>query len=128
MEYHIEIESASDEGILILSNIGNKFEDIEYFCDCIESIIKSGFSDISHLETEESKYMPLCEPDIVMSPRKAHQSDTERIPLCEAIGRICAEVIAECPPGISILMPGELIEEKHLPYLTHYKEITVIKK
>ena len=128
LEYHIEIESASDEGILILSNIGNKFEDIEYFCDCIESIIKSGFSDISHLETEESKYMPLCEPDIVMSPRKAHQSETERIPLCEAIGRICAEVIAECPPGISILMPGELIEEKHLPYLTHYKEITVIKK
>lgn len=128
VEYHIEIESASDEGILILSNIGNKFEDIEYFCDCIESIIKSGFSDISHLETEESKYMPLCEPDIVMSPRKAHQSETERIPLGKAIGRICAEVIAECPPGISILMPGELIEEKHLPYLTHYKEITVIKK
>lgn len=125
VEYHIEVESASDEGILILSNIGNKFEDIEYFCDCIDSILKSGFFDISHLE--DNKFMPLCEPDIVMSPRKAHQCESERIPLENAIGRICAEVIAECPPGISILMPGELIEEKHLPYLTHYKHISVIK-
>lgn len=126
IEYHIEVESASDEGILILSNIGNKFEDIEYFCECIESIIKSDFSDISHLE--KSKYMPLCEPEIVMSPRVAHQSKTERISVEKAIGRISAEVIAECPPGISILMPGELIQQKHLPYLTNYKELTVIKQ
>ena len=44
-----------------------------------------------------------------------------------AIGRICAEVIAECPPGISILLPGELITEAHMPYLTDYETIEVVK-
>ena len=32
-----------------------------------------------------------------------------------------AEVVAECPPGISILLPGELITEEHLPYLNDYE-------
>ena len=40
---------------------------------------------------------------------------------------ISAEVIAECPPGIAILLPGELITEEHLPYLTDYEFIEVIK-
>ena len=32
-----------------------------------------------------------------------------------------------CPPGISILLPGELITEEHLPYLTDYDVIEVLK-
>ncbi len=45
----------------------------------------------------------------------------------EAVGRLSGEVVAECPPGISILLPGELITEAHLPYLTDYETIEVIK-
>ena len=45
----------------------------------------------------------------------------------EAIGRISAEVVAECPPGISILLPGELITEEHLPYLNDYETLEVVK-
>ena len=44
-----------------------------------------------------------------------------------AIGRICAEVIAECPPGISVLLPGELITKAHMPYLVDYETLEVIK-
>ena len=45
----------------------------------------------------------------------------------DAIGRVSAEVIAECPPGISILLPGELITEEHLPYLNDYETLDVVK-
>ena len=46
----------------------------------------------------------------------------------EAVGRISGEVVAECPPGITILLPGELITEAHLPYLTDYQVIEVLKQ
>ena len=46
----------------------------------------------------------------------------------DAIGRISAEVIAECPPGIAVLLPGELITEAHLPYLEDYYKLEVVKQ
>lgn len=123
-EYHLEVESAADEGILILSNIGHAKRDAVYFCECIESIVKSNFGGISYLENP--KMMPLCVPKMVMTPRDAHFKKSERVPVKEAVGRISEEIIAECPPGISVLVPGELIEEKHLPYLLKYETISVI--
>jgi len=67
-------------------------------------------------------------PQIVMNPREAYYSEKETIEKEKAIGRISAEVIAECPPGISILLPGELITEAHMPYLNEFKYLEVIKK
>ena len=66
-------------------------------------------------------------PIIKMNLRDSFYAPKETIPKSQAIGRIAAEVIAECPPGIAILLPGELITEAHLPYLTDYECIEVIK-
>ena len=70
--------------------------------------------------------MPMLEPQIKMSLREAFYSEKETIKKEDAIGRISAEVVAECPPGISILLPGELITEEHLPYLNDYETLDVI--
>ncbi len=125
IDFNIEVESASDNGLLILSNIGNKRSDIEYLVKCLNKIDKSHYSDIYYLENK--KHMPMLTPQIKMSLREAYYAEKETLPKAQAIGRICAEVIAECPPGIAILLPGELITEAHLPYLTEYECIEVIK-
>lgn len=125
IDFNIEVESASDNGLLILSNIGNKRSDIEYLVKCLNKIDKAHYSDIYYLENK--KHMPMLTPQIKMSLRDAYYAEKETLPKAQAIGRICAEVIAECPPGIAILLPGELITEKHLPYLTDYECIEVIK-
>ena len=66
-------------------------------------------------------------PIIKMSLRDAFYSPKETIPKSQAIGRISGEVIAECPPGIAVLLPGELITKEHMPYLVDYDFIEVIK-
>ena len=71
--------------------------------------------------------MPMLEPQIKMSLRDAYYADKEVVVKEDAIGRISAEVVAECPPGISILLPGELITEEHLPYLNDYKTLEVVQ-
>ncbi len=125
IEFGIEVESASDAGLLILSNIGNTRQDFQYLVKCLQKIDQSNYSDICYLENK--KHMPMLAPIIKKSLREAYFSEKETIPKDLAIGRISAEVIAECPPGISVLLPGELITEEHLPYLTEYDFIEVVK-
>lgn len=125
IDFNIEVESASDAGLLLLSNIGNTKADMEYLVKCLKQIDKTHYSDICYLE--KKKHMPMLTPVIKRSLREAYYSPKETIPKDLAVGRISAEVIAECPPGIAILLPGELITEEHLPYLTDYDFIEVLK-
>ena len=124
-DFGIEVESASDEGILILCNIGNKRSDFEYLVKCLKKIDESKYQDIYYLENK--KHKPMLTPIIKKSLRDAYFSEKEIIPKEQAIGRLSGEVVAECPPGISILLPGELITEAHLPYLADYDVIEVLK-
>ena len=125
IDFNIEVESASDAGLLILSNIGNTRADMQYLVKCLQQIDKTNYTDICYLENK--KYMPMLTPIIKMTLREAYYSHKEVVPKSEAIGRISAEVIAECPPGISVLLPGELITEEHIPYLADYNSLEVVK-
>lgn len=125
IDFNIEVESASDIGVLILCNLGNKHSDFVYLADALEKIAKTHYNDIYYLENR--KHMPMLEPIIKMSLRDAYYADKEVVKKENSIGRISAELVAECPPGISILLPGELITEAHLPYLNDYKTLEVVK-
>ena len=125
IDFGIEVESASDIGVLILCNIGNKRSDFKYLADALEKIASTHYQDIYYLENR--KHMPLLEPQIKISLREAFYAEKETVSKSDAIGRISAEVVAECPPGISILLPGELITEEHLPYLNDYETLEVVK-
>jgi len=48
-------------------------------------------------------------PEIVLTPRDAMRHKSEEIPSNQAIGRISAELIADYPPGIATIVPGERI-------------------
>ena len=125
-DYNIEIEASTDNGILILSNIGSKLTDVKMLINAIKDIASKNYSDISYLENY--KFMPLLNPIIKMSPKEAFYKNFDRIEPANAIGKISADLIAECPPGIFVLAPGELITEDHLPYLVNYKTIKIIKE
>ena len=125
IDFGIEVESASDIGVLLLCNLGNKHSDFVYLADALEKIAESNHKDLYYLENR--KHMPMIEPKIIMSLRDAYYAEKETIKKEDAIGKVSAEVIAECPPGISILLPGELITEAHMPYLNDYETLEVVK-
>lgn len=128
-EFKIEIESASDEGLLILSNIGNSRSEFDYLIASLKKVAENveNYYAKAGLEEPLIKYTPLVDPKIVMSPRTAYFVSKETVKKADAIGRICSQVIALCPPGISVLLPGEIITKEHLPYLTDYEELEVVK-
>ena len=125
-EFHIETEAKTDKGILALANIGNTDNELEYLYEAIRNIIsrKHIYSDC---DTEPVKYMPFSIPEMVKLPREAYFSKKEKVNPLNAIGRVSAEIVAICPPGIPILVPGELIQKEHLLYLSDKDFIWVSK-
>jgi arginine decarboxylase len=51
-------------------------------------------------------------PPLAMLPRDAALAQKETVRLSEAAGQVCAEMVMFYPPGIPLLMPGELITEE----------------
>ena len=45
----------------------------------------------------------------ILSVRAAMFSDSENVPLENCEGRISAQVISKCPPGIPVVVPGEVV-------------------
>lgn len=56
-----------------------------------------------------------------LTPREAFFAPFEVLPRAAAIGRICAEVVAPYPPGIPVLVPGEVITEAALAALDGHR-------
>ena len=48
-------------------------------------------------------------PTLLMPPRAAGLGTRQTVPLTQAVGRIAARTVAPYPPGIPLLVPGELI-------------------
>ena len=55
--------------------------------------------------------------NLAISPRKAFFAPTEIVSRKNALDRLSADVICPYPPGIPVLMPGELISQEILDYL-----------
>lgn len=65
----------------------------------------------------EAHEMP-SPPPIVLTPREAFMARRRVVPLKEAAGRIAAELIAPCPPGVALVVPGEVLTEELVDRLT----------
>ena len=56
-EFRVEVESASDEGILILSNIGGRRSEFDYLLDCFKKIASRNYTktnnEISHNDKDK---------------------------------------------------------------------------
>ena len=67
--------------------------------------------------TEILHHSQLGFPPPPLSPREAFFSPTETVAADKAVDQLSAELICPYPPGIPVLMPGEIITSKALEYL-----------
>lgn len=80
---------------------------------------------------EQHKRAPLKEqncwklPEFVTAVplRSAFDAETEKLPLQEAEGRICAEQVSFYPPGIPVLWPGEFVTAEVIDYCLCMKKL-----
>lgn len=55
--------------------------------------------------------MPDHLPETVCGLREALTAPHETVPLDEAVGRVSAQTVCPCPPGVAAIVPGERVEK-----------------
>jgi len=105
----IEAEYADDRYVVLLLSPFHTDEQLAV----LERIIRE--LDIQALpETPSSPFsahMPDRLPERVMTLREAVLSPHETVPTAEAAGRISAQTVCPCPPGVAVIAPGERIDQ-----------------
>ncbi|MGN0373316.1 MAG: aminotransferase class I/II-fold pyridoxal phosphate-dependent enzyme [Enterocloster sp.] len=116
-EYDIQIEFGDIGNILAYISIGDRIQDIERLVGALEDIRHRYQRDAADLYCGD-----FIQPEEVMTPQKAFYAEKKQVPIREAAGAVCAELVMCYPPGIPILTPGERITEEIIEYILYAKE------
>ncbi|NMF64106.1 aminotransferase class I/II-fold pyridoxal phosphate-dependent enzyme [Brasilonema octagenarum] len=123
----VTAEFSSLQHLTFIISFGNTQKDIEQlvqaFLTLSKEYRKTPSPAYSLLMREGKDLFSITGNSIHLSPREAFFSPTETLPFQETSERICAEIICPYPPGIPILMPGEVISPCALEYLQHIQEL-----
>ncbi len=118
--YNIEIELSDMYNILCIISPGDTEESIDTLITALREL-----SD-RHIEHDQSTEVVVKIPEIPhlsLSPRDAFYAETEIVEFTKAAGRIIAEFIFVYPPGIPILLPGEVITQDNIDYIVEHLEV-----
>ena len=119
-KYNIAIESLNNTGNLFFLNIGNTQEDFNILYKTLKEISSGSYSDTIKTLPEPQL------PNMANIFESAFFGKSEPIRIKDAIGRINRYPMVKCPPGVCMLIPGEIITEYHLEFFNPYEVIEVL--
>lgn len=118
-QYKIQVELSDLYNILAIGTIADEREDYERLYDAIYDIsVKYG----SEREVKDIPAITWRMPYQALSPREAVYEPMEMVDFKNSEGRICAEIIAPYPPGIPVILPGEIMTSDIIGNILKVKE------
>ena len=110
-KHRIEVELDNEIGFLAYTGIGTTKERLNLLKNALLHLQKhSGAPRITDMEEVPEPYM-------ATTCKKAYFSEKKQLPLKDAIGYVSGDLIVPYPPGIPIVIPGEVIRDEHLIFL-----------
>ncbi|MEH1917646.1 aminotransferase class I/II-fold pyridoxal phosphate-dependent enzyme [Nostoc sp.] len=117
-KFAVTAEFASLQHLTFIISLGNTPADIEKLVQGFTTLAKEYRR--SNLTVKNQVGLNLdrtLDYALELSPREAFFAVSEILPLTQTNKRICAEIVCPYPPGIPVLMPGEVITKSVLEYL-----------
>ncbi|WP_051569225.1 aminotransferase class I/II-fold pyridoxal phosphate-dependent enzyme [Alkaliphilus transvaalensis] len=112
--YAIQMELSNLYGALAIGTIGNEKKDFQRLADALEEIVDKKRWTSNHIQYPTYK---MAIPKGFLTPREALYKEKQIMHLDDAEGRISGTSIIPYPPGIPILMPGEIINKEIIDYI-----------
>ncbi|MEK7766935.1 MAG: hypothetical protein AAB368_11915, partial [bacterium] len=114
-EYKLQPELADAENVLFLVGQGNTWAHMKRLVSAMRRLAR----DYRGARPPRAKLdLPeFAASRVALSPREAALGRARRVPLSEAVGEVCAELLCPYPPGIPLAAPGELITKEVANYL-----------
>lgn len=117
LRYNIRLEMGDLYYALCILSVVDETEDF----NCLEKALKD--ISVGVYQNIDKKYRETV-PKVVMSPKKAFESDTELVELEDAIGKISSEIVMLYPPGVPIISYGEEFTREIVAELKRYPKLS----
>lgn len=105
-QYKIQVELSDLYNILAMGTIADERDNYERLYDAIYDISEKYSSEREVRDIPEVTWRM---PYQALSPREAVYEPMEMVDFKKSDGRVSAEIIAPYPPGIPVILPGEII-------------------
>lgn len=112
-EFSVTCELPSLQNLTFIISLGNKFQDIERLISSLQSLKQYQQSSKNNFNINFSS-MPIS--SFKMTPRDTFWAEKKVVSQDLAINEISAENICPYPPGIPLIMAGEIITKEALEY------------
>ncbi len=104
--FHIELEMAAGHYAIAMTGVGDTRETLSRLAGALLAI--DGELRGAPADPPVDPLSP--RPRMRMTPAEADGLPAEDVPVREADGRVCAEAVFAYPPGISLMVPGEIVD------------------
>ncbi len=118
--HRIEIELSDMYNILCLVTAGDNEDSTAKLTEALQQLSDEFYP--TRKETAPIRVHVPEIPELALSPREAFYADIEGVPLQESAGRIVADLVTVYPPGIPLILPGEIMSQTNLDYIIQNKE------
>ena len=115
-EYNVELEMASVNYALAMTGMGDTKESLNTLCKALLQIDKQ----IEKSEAVMDKLTAVTVPEMALLPWQTQQIEGEYVDLSQAKGRVSLEYVWAYPPGIPVLVPGEIINQDVIRLVFQY--------
>ncbi|MEH1867984.1 MAG: aminotransferase class I/II-fold pyridoxal phosphate-dependent enzyme [Nostoc sp.] len=117
-KFAVTAEFASLQHITFIISLGNTPADIKQLVQGFTTLAKEyRRTNLTVTNPNGQNLLTTQEYTLHFSPREAFFAVSETLPLAETSDRICAEIVCPYPPGIPVLMPGEIVTKPVINYL-----------
>ncbi|MDO4535563.1 MAG: aminotransferase class V-fold PLP-dependent enzyme [Clostridium perfringens] len=118
----VQCEMSDNKNVVLIPSPFNTKKDFETL---YEALLKC---DENELIFKEKDFYSIDIPKCKFTPYEVIDKEVEELDLDKAVGRVIAENIIPYPPGVPMLISGEVIENRHIEYIKNYinEKITVI--
>ncbi len=115
-KYKIEDELANEKSVLFLTGMGTTKGKLQKLEKALMSLCADNIK-ITENE-EDNKVFGNVEPRVRYTPSVVWGANSSEVDLKFSLSRICMEVVCDYPPGVPILLPGEVIKKEHIEFLS----------
>ncbi|XP_015579095.2 arginine decarboxylase [Ricinus communis] len=120
--HQVVAELVGTQSITFAFNLGTCKEHVQRLVSGLKELAACSLqSGTTEERLKEGGYLSFADVSMRLNPRDAFFANKRRVDIRESLGEVCGELICPYPPGIPVMIPGEIITEGALDYLLDVK-------
>jgi arginine decarboxylase len=116
--FNLTVEFADPWQLICSITIGDTPDKVDRLIGALRDVAQDRH-EMATLRADRVELIPPPLPQLILNPRQATFRSSRPVPLSAARDQVCAEQVIPYPPGIPLLMPGEVVSAEMIEYVRY---------